>query len=91
MEYYLQNLEDNNYTLTETYSFTGTTDSTATAEIKSFSHFSFNQQKSTVSAKVTGKGNQILKIYYTRDVYSVSISAGPCATITNTINDNYKF
>ena len=49
VEYYHQNLYDDNYTLFETVIDTGTTDNEVTAEIKEYNHFTYNANKSTSS------------------------------------------
>lgn len=43
VEYYLQNLENNDYTLQKTENFTGTTGATVNAEIKTFEHFTHTE------------------------------------------------
>ena len=74
VEYYLQNIEDNNYPSTPelTLNLTGTTDTTATAEQKVFEHFTFNASKSTVRGNIDGYGSLVLKVYYTINSYSVT-------------------
>ena len=72
VEYYLQNLEDNNYTLQETVNKTGTTDTTVNAEIKEFTHFTYNAYNSKTQGNVHGNGSQVLKVYYKRNTYTLS-------------------
>ena len=72
IEYYLQNLEDNNYTLQETVNKTGKTDTTVNAEIKEFPHFTYNSYNSKARGNVHGNGSQVLKVYYTRNTYTLS-------------------
>ena len=74
VEYYLQNLEDDNYSIAsdETEELTGTTDTIATAREKTFSHFTYNPSKSTMSGNIDGDGSLVLKVYYTKDRYTVS-------------------
>ena len=71
VEYYLQNLEDDNYTLKEMANKTGTTDTTVNAEIKTFTHFT-HKASSTDSGNIDGDGSTVLKVYYTRDRYTVT-------------------
>ena len=87
--YYLQNLDDDEYTLRETVELTGTTDTTATAEIKTFEHFTYNRNKSTVSGNINGDGSRILSVYYTRNTYTLSINNSSFGSITNA--GNYKY
>ena len=90
-EYYLQNLADDNYTLTATDNLSGTTDTTANAVIKSFEHFTYSSAKSTISGNIDGSGNLVLKVYYTRNTYTVSVSAGNNVSVTNAISGTYKY
>lgn len=71
--YYLQNLENDYYTLqsAETENLTGTTDTTATAEIKTFPHFTYKAGW-TENGNINGDGSTVLKVYYTRDRYTVT-------------------
>ena len=81
VEYYLQNLQDDNYTLEKTENLTGTTDTTATAEIKTFAHFTHKTGFSE-SGNINGNGSTVLKVYYTRDTYTVTFN-GNGGTLTS--------
>ena len=70
-EYYLQNLENNDYTLKETIVSRGATDTTANAEIKSFAHFT-HKIAETDNGNILPDGSLVLKVYYTRDTYNVT-------------------
>ena len=74
VNYYLQNVDSDTYTLRESVDLTGTTDTLATAEIKTYTHFVYNASKSTTSGNINGNGGQILKVYYTRVNYTVTTS-----------------
>ena len=75
VEYYLQDLEsESNYSLHETENLTGTTDTTANAEIKSFAHFTFNADISETQGNIAPDGSLVLKVYYTRDSYTVTFN-----------------
>ncbi|MBQ9730084.1 MAG: InlB B-repeat-containing protein, partial [Clostridia bacterium] len=76
VEYYLQNSDGNGYTLAATETLTGTTDTTATANVKTFEHFTYDEDESTISGTITGDGELVLTVYYTRNTYSVSTSGG---------------
>lgn len=91
VKYYLQNLEDDNYTLTDMDNLTGTTDTVANAEIKSYEHFSYNQSASNASGNIDGDGSRVLTAYYTRDKYLIQITAGANATVDNYTNGYYKY
>ncbi len=82
VEYYLQNLDDDDYTLSETQSLKGTTDTTATVEVNTINHFTFNPSKSTISGNINADGDSVLQVYYTRNTYALSgYTAG--GSITN--------
>ena len=70
VEYYLQNF-DGDYELDHTDSLQGETDTTATAQIKTFDHFAFNESASTLSGDISGDGSLVLRLYYTRINYEI--------------------
>lgn len=72
-EYYLQNLENDEYTLEDSSSNFGVIGSTVKAEIKKYPHFS--AEKSEVSGVVADAGDTVIKVYYKRDVYTVTFDA----------------
>ncbi|MEE1420506.1 MAG: InlB B-repeat-containing protein, partial [Eggerthellaceae bacterium] len=76
VEYYLQNLNDNGYTKDETATVnaTGTTDTEATAEEKSFDGFTINRaaEGTVATDTIKGDGSTVLKLYYDRNSYEVS-------------------
>ena len=74
VNYYWQNIEDNNYTLHETTPLTGTTDQTVNAEIKTYEGFTHNPnaEGTLLSATVLGDGSLELNVYYDRNTKSVT-------------------
>ena len=78
VEYYLQNLENNDYARldSETVQLTGSTNTLVTAEIKDFDHFTYNPNKGMLSNYVNADDSLILKVYYDRNCYNVSSSLG---------------
>ena len=74
VEHYQQNLEDDGYTLAETENLTGETDTTATANPKTYPGFAFNGTAggTVASGNIAGDGSLVLKLYYTRNSYKVS-------------------
>ena len=72
VEYYLENLENYNYTRLDiaTENLTGTTNSTVYAEIKEFEHFTAEQ--TSVSGVVNANGTTVIKVYYYRNRYTVT-------------------
>ena len=89
VEYYLENLEDNNYTLIETENLQGTTDTTATAEIKTYDHFTLYKNNSILRGGVSGDGSLVLKVYYTRNTYTLSNANTSYGEITNAATKKY--
>ncbi len=89
VEYYWQNLEDDNYTLHETIALQGTTDKTANAEQKAYEHFTLNTNKSVLIGNITGNGSLVLKLYYTRNKYSLSNENTSYGEITNATTQKY--
>lgn len=74
VEYYLENPTKTGYDLVsaETEILAGITGTVATAEQKEFEHFTFNASKSAVRGQIAGDGSLVLKVYYTRNVYTLS-------------------
>ena len=74
VEHYQQNLEDDGYTLADTENLTGETDTTATANPKTYTGFAFDgtAEGTVASGNIAGDGSLVLKLYYTRNSYEVS-------------------
>ena len=74
VEHWQQNLEDDGYTLAETENLTGETDTTATANPKTYTGFAFDGtvEDTVASGNIAGDGSLVLKLYYTRDSYKVT-------------------
>lgn len=72
VNYYLQNLEDDEYTLHERVELTGKKNETAYAEIKAYNNFVYDSSKSTVSGKIDADGSRVLSVYYSRKKYTVN-------------------
>mgnify|MGYP003304444941 CR=1 FL=1 len=90
VNYYLQNLDDDEYTLHESVELTGTTDTlTAEVDIREYTHFTYNASESTISGNIHGDGSQILSVYYTRNRYTLSINDSAVGAITN--SGTYKY
>ena len=89
VEYYLENIDDADYSLYETSNLQGTTDTTATAEIKTYDHFTFNEKKSISSGNVSCDGSLVLKVYYTRNTYTLSNANTSYGEITNAVTKKY--
>ena len=74
VEHYLQNLDNDEYTLHETETLAGTTGETATAVAKTYDGFTLNEEAAgTVkSGVIAGDGSLVLRLYYTRNSYKVT-------------------
>lgn len=72
IEYYLQNLDNDEYTLQEkeTVINSGITDSFVKAGIKTFAHF-IHEAGNEECGEIIGDGSLVLKVYYKRAVYKV--------------------
>ena len=74
VEHYLQNLNDDGYTLKDTEKLTGVTDAKATATAKTYEGFTFDDdsQLNVLSGTIAADGSLVLKLYYTRDSHKVT-------------------
>ena len=91
VEYYLQNVMDDNYTLADSKNCNGTTDTTANAEIKNFDHFTYYPGISTISGNIDGSGNLVLKVYYTRDQYSITFVGNGGTLVSGSAIQSVKY
>ena len=73
VEHYLEEL-DGTFRLEESDELQGTTDTEATAIAKEYEGFSFdeNAEGTQISGNIAGDGSLVLRLYYTRNSYSVS-------------------
>ena len=73
VEHYQEQL-DGTYKLVKTENLAGTTDTTVTAVAKSYTGFTYDETvKGTVkSGTIAGNGSLVLKLYYTRNSYTVT-------------------
>ena len=76
VEYYFENIEDTNYTLYETDNLQGITDTTVNAEIKNFEHFTYIENKGNLSGNISANEDLVLKVYYSRNTYTVAFDLG---------------
>ena len=91
VEYYWENLENDEYSLHETSVLQGTTDTTATAEQKTYAHFTFNGNTRTMQGNINGNGSLVLKVYYTRDKYSVVFESDSGTLESGEVNQILKY
>ncbi len=74
VEYYLQNKVGTGYERVEAEQKVGTTAQTVTAEQKTFDHFTYSATGSAPSGSIAGDGSLVLKMYYTRNLYTVTFA-----------------
>ena len=91
VEYYLQNIDDDDYTLSETVNKSGTTDTTASIMAKDIEHFTYNEALSTVSGNIAGDGSLVLKLYYTRNKYNVTFEANGGTLVSGDVIREIKY
>ncbi len=93
VEYFLQNLENNNYTLHESFDMQGTTDTAVEAEKKTYEHFTLNTDSGLLNGKIDGDGSLVLRLYYTRNTYAVTIrnNDSSAGTIEGTFDGYLKY
>ena len=74
VEHYLEDLDGKTFTLKDTETLAGTTDTTVTAEPKTYEGFTFDStvEGTKTSGTITGDGKLVLKLYYTRNSYKVT-------------------
>lgn len=72
VEYYQQNLENNDYTIFETITYYGTTGELTNPPVKTFTGF---MAKEFEPLKISAEETTILKIYYDRNIYSITFDA----------------
>ena len=92
VEYYLQNIDNTYPEIPEqTLTLLGITDTTVIAEQKEFEHFTFNNKKSITSGNVEGDGSLVLKVYYSRNSYTINTSKNNDKGGSITSSSTYKF
>ena len=72
VEHYQQNIDDDEYTLTETESLTGTTATTTNAAAKNYTGFTAN---SVAQTTIASNGTSVVKIYYDRNTITYTFDA----------------
>ncbi len=74
VERYQQNIYDDGYTLVDAAHYTGTTDTVATVPGKSYPGFTATPESLTATSNVAihGDGSTVLRLYYNRNINSVS-------------------
>ena len=73
VEHYLEKLDKTGYEIKETENFTGTTGDEVTASAKDYAGFTYDESVAGTKKTgiIAGDGSLVLKLYYTRNSYSV--------------------
>ena len=74
VRHYLQDVSGNTYTLKDTDKLYGTTNTTATASTKTYSGFTYDEDSSTASGNIAPDGSLVLNLYYSRNLYSLTVN-----------------
>ena len=80
VEHYTQNLTGNNYTLVKTETMTGTTDGKTAAAAQNLTGFT---PKTIQQVNIAADGSTVVKIYYTRNSYTIKFTYGEQASSEN--------
>ncbi|MDD6021061.1 MAG: InlB B-repeat-containing protein, partial [Oscillospiraceae bacterium] len=83
VETYKMNVSGSGYDKTES-SFSGTTDTTATATAPEITGFTLNSSKSVLEGNIAGDGSLVLKIYYDRNQYNLTVDNDNSEVATTT-------
>ena len=75
VEHYLENLNDEGFTLEEGKDYAATTDTKVTAEPKEYPGFTYDStvEGTKTEGVITGDGQLVLKLYYVRATYTYTI------------------
>ena len=73
VEYYLENVDKTDYELLAAGEAEGLTNEVMTAEVIEIPHFTFKSDKSVISGSFSVTDELVLKVYYTRNTYTVSV------------------
>ena len=85
VEHYKETLKTGEFTLAEEENKGGTTDTEATATPKTYEGFTYDStnENEVKSGTITANGELVLKLYYTRNTYDLTIVAGSYITNIN--------
>jgi len=75
--FYFENIDDEDFTQDEalTLNLTGTTDTTASASLHEFNHYTLNADLSVTSGNIAPDGSLVLALYYCANTYTVTFHA----------------
>lgn len=87
-EHYQQNKDDDNYTLYETASLFVTTDTLTNGSVKTYEGFTSPE---ITQVNINGDGSTVIKLYYTRNNYTVSLYINNDKAGTISGSGTYKY
>lgn len=92
VESYEQEL-NGSYTLTETETLTGTTDSSVTPDTTADTGFVYNNRKSTANQRIAPNGSTVVKLYFDRNKYTLTFTYGDKddGTLPNVVYRDMKY
>ncbi len=90
-EHYRENIADNNYTLNESVTAYGKTDSVVNAVIKTYTGFTQNltHPDRITSDSIAGDGSTVLKVYYSRTRHTVTFNSQGGSSVSPITNIKY--
>lgn len=88
VEHYKENIDNSNYTLYETDCLTGTTDTLTNGTTKTYTGF---KSPTITQVNINGNGETIIKLYYTRNTYTVTLTKNNDKAGTIAGNGTYKY
>lgn len=90
VEYYQENVDNDEYSLYETEYETGTTDTDASATIKTYENFTYdsNNTKNKITGNIERDGSLTLKVYYKRNTHTVEFNSNG-GSIVNSIEKKH--
>ncbi len=90
IEHYLHNVDDDEYTLSETENKTGKTNTQTNIAPKNYTGFTAELDK-TVNCNINADGSGVAKIYYKRNIHILRWIADGVEITENCTNGNVKF
>ena len=88
VEHYLQNVDDNSYTLYETDNLSGKVDTRTKASSKNYTGFT---SPSISQTNINGDGSTVIKLYYKRNSHNISLFKNIDKAGTVTGSGTYKY
>ena len=91
VEYYLENVNDDKYSLYDTKTCFEDINKTVTADIEEIEHFECNLDDSTTVGIVNEDGSLVLKVYYDRNKYTVKFFGSGGSLISGLEEQQVKY